>query len=129
MLLLVIDERPDTLTAYLNERPIFSSNGNWLYPIFDFEEYLAKHPYNPGDIHVEDTIVGKAAAVLFCRLGIKSLKAGLLSRLGEGVLKTHNVKYSADTVVDRISCQTEDILATIDDFDESYSILKERANL
>jgi hypothetical protein len=76
---------------------------------------------------VEDTIVGKAAAMLFCRLGINSIEAGILSRLGEKVLKENKVRYSFGSLVDRISCQTEEILASVDEFDVAYSILAERA--
>ena len=43
------------------------------------------------------------------------------------VLKHHNVTYSYDEVVERISCQTELLLATIDDLDEAYQILCKRA--
>ncbi len=123
-----MEERADTLTAYHNGKPIFTSNSNWLHPIFELEGYLAKHTYDAGDIHVEDTIIGKAAAILFCRLGISSIEAGLMSRLGEQVFKSQNVRYSSDKMVDRISCETEDILAQIDDFEEAYAILQERAS-
>lgn len=123
-----MEERVDTLAAYHNGKPIFTSNANWLYPLFELENYLAKHTYDVGDIHVEDTIIGKAAAILLCRIEIGSVEAGLLSRLGEQVFKSRHVRYSSNKLVDRISCETEDILAPIDDFEEAYAILRERAN-
>jgi len=123
----IMEERADTLTAYHNGKPIFTSNSGWLHPIFELEEYLSKHTYDTADIHVEDTIIGKAAAILLCRMGIPSVDAGLLSRLGEQVFKSHGVHYTGDKIVSRISCETEDVLAQIDDFEEAYAILKERA--
>jgi zinc transport system ATP-binding protein len=122
-----MEDRADTFTAYHNGKPIFTSNSNWLHPIFELEQYLAKHTYDIGDIHVEDTIIGKAAAILLCRIGISSVDVGILSRLGEQVLKSRNVRYTSGKLVDRISCETEDILEPIDDFDEAYVILQERA--
>ena len=122
-----MEERADTLTAYYNGKPIFTSNSNWLHPIFELEAYLNKHTYDTGKIHVEDTIIGKAAAILLCRIGIRSVEAGLLSRPGEQVFKDHNVEYTGNKMVDRISCETEEVLAEIDDFEEAYAILKERA--
>ena len=120
-------ERADTLTAYYNGKPIFTSNSNWLHPIFELEGYLDKHTYDTAEMHVEDTIIGKAAAILLCRIGIRSVEAGLLSRLGEEVFKRNDVEYTAKETVDRISCETEEVLAQIDDFDEAYAILRERA--
>jgi hypothetical protein len=122
-----MEDRADTFTAYYNGKPIFTSNSNWLHPIFEFEQYLAKHTYSIDDIHVEDTIIGKAAAILLCRIGISSIEVGILSRLGEQVLKNRHVRYTSDKLVDRISCETEDILEPIDDFEAAYVILQERA--
>ena len=122
-----MDERADTLRAYHDGEPVFTSNGNWLHPLFELEGFIAEHSYDPGEIFVEDTIIGKAAAVLVCRLGIRKLKVGTLSRLGESVLESRGVDYSYDRLVDRIFCQTEELLETIEDFDETYDLLCERA--
>ncbi len=124
-----MEARADTLSAYYNGKLIFTSNGNWLHPLFELERYLDDHSYPAADIHVEDTIIGKAAAVLICRMGIKSLKVGTLSRLGEQVLKDENVDYTYNIMVDRVFCQTEDLLESIGDFDEAYALLCERAGL
>ncbi len=123
-----MEEKADTLTAYQNGKPIFTSNSNWLYPIFELERHFTGHTYNAGDIHVKDTIVGKAAAILLCRLGISSVEAGVLSRLGEQVFKDRDIRYSYDELVDRIYCETEEILSPIDDFEKAYAILRKRAN-
>ena len=122
-----MDIRADTLRVYHNGKLVFTSNGNWLHPLFELEHFLVAHSYNSADILVEDTIIGKAAAVLVCRLGIRKLKVETLSRLGESVLKAQGVDYAYDQLVDRIFCQTEELLDSIEDFDETYALLCERA--
>ena len=57
---------------------------------------------------MEDTIIGKAAAILICRLGIKKVKVGTLSRLGEAVFKVDAVpgtnQGGTPPAVDLIRC-------------------------
>ena len=122
-----MNERADTLRTYYRGELIFSSNGRWLHPLFEFEDYLAGHSFNLDQITVEDTIVGKAAAILICRLGITQVKAGTLSRVGEAVLRDMHVSYTFERLVDKIFCQTEDLLQDEDDFDQAYALLRERA--
>jgi hypothetical protein len=106
-----------TLRAYAEDREIFSSQGKWLHPLFDLEESL----------RVEDKIVGKAAALLLVRLGIREIRAGVLSELGRAVLERHHVVYSAAQTVPRIDCQTEILLAEVEDPEAAYRIVKARA--
>ena len=123
-----MEERADTLTAYHDGKPIFTSNGNWLYPLFELESYLAKQTFDPREIRVVDTIIGKAAAILLCRIGIGAVEAGILSKPGERVFKSREVDYTFGELVDLIACATEEILSPIDDFEEAYEILLARAN-
>jgi zinc transport system ATP-binding protein len=109
------------------EKPIFQSFGHWLHPLFELEDFLAAHSYPLNEMVLRDKIIGKAAALLIVRLGIRQVEAGLLSRLGESTLETHGVRYSCSKCVDRIACQTEELLRAIDDADEAYSILAKRA--
>ena len=76
---------------------------------------------------VEDKIVGKAAALLLVRLGIRNLRAGVLSELGRDVLKRFHVQYSAGLTVRRIDCQTEILLAEVEDPEQAYRIVAARA--
>ena len=118
-----------SLQAFHGRRRIFSSAGKWLYPLFELEEYLRSSSYAPGSVRVEDKIVGKAAALLLVRLGIRRIKAGILSELGRAVLKRHAVKHSADSIVERIDCRTETLLLEIEDPEEAYRIVRARASL
>jgi len=116
-----------TLRAYLGEQEIFSSTGKWLYPLFELEEFLRTSSYPPQSLRLEDKIVGKAAALLFVRLGIRQVKAGVLSKLGREVLERHNVQYRAAQIVERIDCQTEILLSGVEDPEQAYRIVAKRA--
>jgi Domain of unknown function (DUF1893) len=116
-----------TLTVFRNGTPIFISHGKWLHPLFELEVYLAGHPIEPHQLILQDKIIGKAAALLIIRLGFRTVKAGILSRLGEGVLQCHGIIYTYEQLVERIHCQTEELLATVEDPEEAYRLVKIRA--
>jgi hypothetical protein len=116
-----------TLTVFHNGTPIFTSYGKWLHPLFELETYLAEHPIQPAHFILQDKIIGKAAALLIHRLGFRTVKAGILSRLGEAVLQRHGIVYTYEQLVDRIHCQTEELLAAVEDPEEAYQLVKIRA--
>jgi len=82
-----------TLTILHEGTPIFTSHGKWLYPLLELEAYLAKDHLQPAHLLLQDKIIGKAAALLIHRLGFHTVKAGVLSRLGEAVLQRHGMAY------------------------------------
>ena len=116
-----------TLIVLQDGAPIFTSYGKWLYPLFELEAYLADHAVQPAHLLLQDKIIGKAAALLIHRMGFQMVKAGVLSRLGEAVLQRHRMAYSYEQLVDRIHCQTEELLATVEDPEEAYRLVKVRA--
>ena len=116
-----------TLTVLQDGTPLFTSHGKWLYPLFELEEYLANHAIEPAKLLLLDKIIGKAAALLILRMGFHTVKAGVLSRLGEAVLQRHGMVYTYEQLVDRIHCQTEELLATVEDPEEAYQLVKARA--
>ena len=116
-----------TLTVFRNGTPIFTSYGTWLHPLFELEAYLAKHPIQPENLILQDKIIGKAAALLIHRMGFRTVKAGVLSRLAEVVLQHYGIAYSYELLVERIHCQTEDLLAEVEDPEEAYRFVKVRA--
>ena len=116
-----------TLTVLYEGSPIFTSHGKWLYPLFELEEYLAEHPIQSENLILQDKIIGKAAALLIHRLGFRTVKVGILSRLGEAVLQRYEIAYSYELLVDRIHCQTEELLAAVEDPEEAYQFVKIRA--
>ena len=116
-----------TLTVFHNGTLIFTSHGKWLYPLFELEDYLAEHPIQPESLILQDKIIGKAAALLIHRLGFHIVKAGILSKLGEAILQRHGIAYTYEQLVERIHCQTEELLATVEDSEEAYQLVKVRA--
>src|SRR5712691_10948166 len=115
------------LTVFHNGTPIFTSDGNWLYPLLELEAYLADHAFQPAKLLLQDKIIGKAAALMIHRLGFCTVKAGVLSRLGEAVLQRHGIAYTYEQLVDRIHCRTEELLANVEDPEEAYRLVKVRA--
>jgi len=62
------------------------------------------------------------------QIGINSIvQTGVLSILGEAVLQRHGMTYTYEQLVDRIHCQTEELLATVEDPKEAYQLVKARA--
>ena len=116
-----------TLTVLQDGTPIFTSHCAWLYPLFELEAYLADHPIEPDDLILQDKIIGKAAALLILRMGFHTVKAGVLSRLGEAVLQRHEIAYAYEQLVERIHCQTEELLATVEAPEAAYQLVKVRA--
>ena len=116
-----------SLTVLRDGVPVFTSTGKWLHPLFELEDYLAEHGLEPVNLILQDKIIGKAAALLIHRLVFCSVKADILSRPGEAVLQRHGIAYSYEELVDRIHCQTEELLATVEDAEEAYRLVKERA--
>lgn len=117
-----------TLRIIQNGQSIFQSDRRWLMPLFDFEVFLRDHPQDSAALEFHDKVIGKAAALLMIRLGAASVHGDVMSRLACDILDRHPIPYTYKTLVDRIDCQTEEILLTIDDPDEAYLILAERAH-
>ena len=81
----------------------------------------------PENLILQDKIIGKAAALLIYQLGFRTVKAGILSRLGEAVLYRYGIAHSYEQLVNRIHCQTEELLATVEDPEAAYQVVKVRA--
>jgi hypothetical protein len=61
-------------------------------------------------------------------LGFRTVKAGILSRLGAVVFQRYGVAYTYAQLVERIHCQTETLLANVDDPEEVYRLIQARRN-
>ena len=109
-------------------------NGNCLYsesrgiaPMMNFIEngtYL-------GGYSVADTVVGKAAALLFIKCGIKEVFAKTLSESARKVLELYNIPVTFQTLTPKIInragtgiCPMEKAVAETDDPDRAYALLK-----
>ena len=119
--------REPTLQVIREGKTVFTSFGKWLYPLFELEGWFRDGDVDPAGVTVRDNIVGKAAAFLLVRMGIRHVEAGVLSRLGEHVLKSHRISYTCDELVERVMCRTEQMLQDVEDPHEAYALLKKRA--
>ena len=117
-----------TLQVFSGEALVFFSDGKWLYPLFELEDFLANVDWEPPALTVRDKVVGRAAALLLVRLGIRDVRAGIMSRLGRKGLERYGVRYEYDTLVDRIDCRTEEMLVNEFDPERAHAVLKRRAN-
>ena len=117
-----------TLCIFRNDRIIFQSDEHWLMPLFDFEAYLREHPQETSGLKYRDKVIGKAAALLMIRLGAARVHGEVMSVLACAILDQHAIPHTYETLVDRIDCQTEEILLNINEPDKAYLILAERAH-
>ena len=116
-----------TLTVTLDGKTIFTSAARWLHPLFELERFLDSTPCDRARLVVKDKIVGRAAAMLLVRLGIRRVQAGILSLPGREVLEAHAVQFEYGELVARIECQTEELLLRETDLERAYALLAERA--
>jgi len=118
---------PATLQVIADGKILFESQGKWLYPLFDLEDFLKSHPLDLSRASVHDKVIGKAAALLSLRLGFHRLHGDLMSDLAIELLDNTGTAYSFNKRVPQIDCQTEELLKDLDDLDEAYRILCLRA--
>ena len=109
-----------SLILYREEHELFRSSGNWLYPLFELEEFLQSHRVDPEELRLYDKVTGRAGALLQLRLGIRQVHTDLLSSRAEEVFRHHGIHYTAETVTERILCKTEELLADTLDPEEAY---------
>lgn len=82
---------------------------------------------------VADLVVGKAAALLFCKCGIASVYARTLSEGGKSMLDLFNLVYEYETLTDKIInrkgtgvCPMEQAVAHTQDAEEAYRLLNNK---
>jgi len=150
---MLVDKLPEGITmrlymcpdgkASLPGKVLFSSSKKWLHPLFELEEFLAAHEKGGGkdcrtfefhgglcasssDLFLRDRVIGRAAAFLIARIGIRRVETDILSRLALPLFKANSVSVETIDIVDAISCVTEDLLKDISNHEGIYTILSER---
>lgn len=84
-----------------------------------------------------DKVVGKAAAALFIKCGVKQLYAAVLSKGGAELLERHGVEYVYGTLTDAIinragtdACPMEKAVRNIEEIEDMYvAIVREHARI
>ena len=81
---------------------------------------------------VADKVVGKAAALLYCKIGISEIYAGVISRIAGKVLEQAGISVVYGELTDRIInrngtgfCPMESAVVDIDDTDEAETVLRQ----
>jgi hypothetical protein len=106
---------------------VFTSGGKWLYPLFELEDFLENKKIDPADLILEDKIIGRGAAVLIARLGIRKCHGRLVSEKALPVLEEYGVACTWDSLVPAIDCRTEVVLTDAMSLEEAYRELSLRA--
>ena len=107
----------------------FTDDGRGISPMIRFmEEERDLRGYAVADI-----IVGKAAALLFIKAGIREVYGGIMSRAGFDILQQYAIPCAYGTLTEKIInrkgdgvCPMEQTVARIDDPEKGYDALKTR---
>lgn len=116
-----------SLIIKLNDQTVFTSDQHWLYPLFEFEDYLKQSGKGADHLFLKDKIAGKAAACLIVFLGIKRCHIELLSERAIPVFKANGIEFTYDNLVDHIQCRTEDLITDKMSIADAYLFLRKRA--
>ena len=120
--------RPEVSLEFLVEgKVLFESTGKWLHPLFELERFLDGKGVDMAKAEIHDKVIGRGSAFLIVRLGVRTVHAGLLSRLGKDVLDRAGATVTWDELIDQIECSTENILRAVTDPEAAYPLLAERA--
>jgi zinc transport system ATP-binding protein len=127
-----------SLQVFSNDELIFSSSGKWLNPLFELENFLKNNSISKENLSSHDSALGKAAAALTIRLGIKKINTDLLSENAKKYIDEFNksIKNPAEKIqlnytalVPKLMCQTENQLENLFDPEQIYFLLRQRAKL
>ncbi len=120
-------ELENSLIVSHNSKIIFTSNRHWLYPLFEFEDFLKQNPYNANELFIRDKIAGRAAACLLVNLGIRKCHIELISDRAIPIFEKHGVEFIYDQKVEQIQCRTETLISAEMSISDAYLFLRKRA--
>lgn len=110
---------------------IISSDKRGISPMLDF----ISEGRNLQGYSAADTVVGKAAAMLFIKAGIKEVYAKTLSRSGKNVLDAFGIPVSYGVLTDKIInrertgiCPMEQAVAEASDAETAFRCIIEKLN-
>jgi hypothetical protein len=118
--------------------PLYSSEGKWLHPLFDLLDLLEpgyaaaagsdvrRAVRGAGDLFLRDRVIGRAAAFLIIRAGIRHAWADIVSDGAVAVFEAHGASLGGDERVPAIGCVTEELLHDVDDPDQAWTLISAR---
>lgn len=100
-----------------------------VMPIIDF----INKGYDLSGASVADLVVGKAAAMLFIKVGIKDVDTIIISKPALKVLEEHHITVKYEKLVDNIInrdktglCPFESLVLDVDDVSIAYKLIVEK---
>ena len=100
-----------------------------VMPIIDF----INKSYDLSGASVADLVVGKAAAMLFIKAGIKDVDTIIISKPALKVLEEHHITVKYEKLVDNIInrdktglCPFESLVLDVDDVSNAYELIVEK---
>lgn len=115
------------LKVYSGESLVFTNDGNWLHPLFALADFLQTSDLDVNSLFLEDKLIGRGAAVLIIRMGIKKCHAGIISSRAVSLFEQYDISWTYDEIVDKLDCQTELVLSDHMSLEDAYSELARRA--
>jgi hypothetical protein len=117
--------------------PLYVSAGKWLHPLFDLLELLSSEGPESGseeratlaaagELFLRDRVIGRAAAFLILRAGIRRAWADVVSDGAMALFATRGASLGAGELVPAIACRTESFLRDVDDPDIAWALLQQR---
>jgi hypothetical protein len=120
--------------------PLYTSRGKWLHPLFDLLDLLEPQPSEgpaanhdlrqaidrAGDLFLRDRVIGRAAAFLILRAGIRQAWADVVSDGALAVFAANGADLGGGQHVPAIDCMTEELLRGVDDPDLAWTLLSAR---
>lgn len=109
---------------------IFTHHGRWLHPLFALLDFLDSQALlDRSSLLLRDKIIGRGAAVLIARAGIKKVHGDLVSQRALPLLQGHGIAVTWDALVDGIQCMTEGLITEEMPLDTAVALLYERRRL
>ena len=115
------------LSVSCQKKIIFTHDGPWLHPLFALEDFLGSSNYDSSQLYLTDKLIGRGAAVLIHRMGIRRCHGSIVSSRGLSYLQKMSVTCTYDRLVEKLDCQTEMILGDDMSTAEAYAELSRRA--
>ncbi len=116
-----------SLIISYRDKIIFTSDAHWLYPLFEFRDFLSKNKFDVSQLFLHDKIAGKAAASMIVRLGIKKCHIELISERAIPVFVKAGITFTYSCKVEQIDCCTEELINDKMSVDEIWLFLSKRA--
>jgi hypothetical protein len=121
--------------------PLYCNGGKWLHPLFDLLDLMSGTGAagegadgaeeraalaSPGVLFLRDRVIGRAAAFLILRAGIRSAYADLVSDGAACVFDAAGASLGWGERIPAIGCATESLLGDVADGEVAWQILQAR---